>query len=120
MLEHNPLSLVSGFDFKFNCNLVLDLFLAPDVNLKFVDGSILADNRFYRSWVDVCPPDEFHVVPPSTDTTTVKVPGATTRAGAGGHFHHHIFGAIADEGNKTSTKGGHNALAQFLITCWPV
>src|SRR5207237_6753604 len=104
MLEHNPLCLVPGFDFKFNCNLVLDLFLAPDVNLKFVDGSILADNRFYRSWVDVCPPDEFHVVPPSTDTTTVNVPGATTRAGSRGHFHHIILSAFGDEMSNMSHK----------------
>src|SRR5947209_10523662 len=104
MLEHNPLCLVPGFDLKFNCNLVLDLVLAPDMNLKFVDGSILADNRFYRTRVDVCTPDEFHIVPSPTDPAAVKVPGAAARAGAGRHFHHHILGAIANEGNETSTK----------------
>src|SRR5438034_10465909 len=111
MLEHNPLCLVPGFDLEFNCNLVLYLFLAPDVNLKFVDCSILADNRFNRSWIDVCTPDEFHIVPSPTDATTVKIPGTTTRAGTGRHFQHHILGAIADERNETSAKRGYNALA---------
>src|SRR5205814_8566790 len=81
---------------------------------------ILADNRFNRSWIDVCTPDEFHIVPSPTDATAVKIPGTTTRAGTGRHFQHHILGAIADERNETSAKRGYNALAQFLITCWLV
>src|SRR6266487_2118608 len=76
MLEHNPLYLVPGFDLELDCNFVLDVVLAPDVKLKFVDGNILADDRFNRTWVDVCAPDHFHVIPTSPDSAAVKIPGA--------------------------------------------
>src|SRR5450759_2394145 len=107
MLEHNPLCFVSRFEFEFNRNLVLDFFLAPDIDLKFVNGNILADNRFYRARIDVRAPDKLHVIPATPDTAAVEIPGAPAIAGAGRYLHHHILGAIADKGYEAAPEGGH-------------
>src|SRR5947209_1346682 len=111
MLEHTPLCFVSRFEFEFNRNLVLDFFLAPDIDLKFVNGNILADNRFYSARIDVRASNKLHVIPATSDTAAVKIPGAPAAAGARGYLHDHIFGAVADKGDEAAPEGGYDAFS---------
>src|SRR5215467_15878960 len=98
VLEPWPFGIKSVLNFQLDIDLISEVILAPDVDLKFVDGRVFAHNSFYCARVNVSATNELHIIPAPSNTAIVKIPGAATGAGARGNLHHHIFGAIADGG----------------------
>src|SRR5216684_4117738 len=92
-----PFGLKSGLNFQLDIDLVDEVILVPDVDLEFVDGRVFADNGFYCSRVNVSAANELHIIPASSNTPVVKIPGTATGASA--------------RGNKASPKRGYYALA---------
>src|SRR5437899_9331682 len=109
---------MSRFDLDLYRDFVLEVLLPPDIDLKLINRCILTNNSFYSTWIDVGAANELHVVPTSPDTTTIEVPGTSTRAGASRNFHDHILRAISNNRNETPSEGGHHTLAKFSIAYW--
>src|SRR5207248_9115209 len=52
VLEPRPFSLEPGLNFQLDIDLVGEVILAPDVDLEFVNGRVLAHNGLYCTRVN--------------------------------------------------------------------
>src|SRR5438093_6449519 len=98
---------MSRFDFDLHRDFVLKVFFTPDIDLKLIDRSVLTNNSFHSTRIDVGATNQLHIIPTPPDTTTVEVPGAPTLAGTGRNFHDHILRAIANNRNEAPPEGCH-------------
>src|SRR5579884_492957 len=110
-----PLAFKTRLDFQVDRDFIGEIIFAPDINLELIDSLILTDNCLNRAWIDIRAANKLHVIPAPAYATIVDIPGAPARAGTCRNLHHHIFGAIADDWNKASSKRCNHPLTKFAI-----
>src|SRR5579884_1009419 len=93
-----PLAFKTRLDFQVDRDFIGEIIFAPDINLELIDSLILTDNCLNRAWIDIRAANKLHVIPAPAYATIVD-----------------IFGAIADDWNKASSKRCNHPLTKFAI-----